>query len=461
MRKSLLKELKSFRKKEKINMHIPGHKNGRGLSAYFRKNAFDIDVTEVCGTDNLQNPCGIIKNAQENSARVFGAGETYFLTEGSSLGLRAVVLGCVPRGGKLLVDRCCHKSIIAAIALGGVEPVFLTPDFDEELGLYLGVSCSEVKNKLAKHPDVCGAIITSPTYYGICSDISAIADILHKDDKFLIVDEAHGAHFAFGEGILPQTALSLGADACVQSAHKTLPSLGQSSFLHISKDARFDKERLVRTLRNIQTTSPSYMLMASLDEATRYMEKRGRQRLTRLAEKIANFKDVISCRTQMRFIDSETTGRMQDITRLVLDVSSLGIGAREAERIFAEEFSLYAEMADNRYVILVPTVSTTGREIKKLGRIICRLDRKKTKTENNQKNMSLPEIKLSMAPSDAAERQFETVCIEDAVNRISAGVVSVCPPGASVLIPGQIIDENVLRYIIRNEVTDRVDVILP
>lgn len=460
MSKSLLKELIKFRKKEKISMHIPGHKSGRGLGACFKKNAFDIDLTELSGTDNLQNPEGILKDAQENCAKIFGAEETLFLTGGSSLGLRALVLGCVPRGGKLLVDRCCHKSVISAISLGGIEPIFLEPDFDDDLGLYLGVSRGEVERRLSKNPDVCGAIITSPNYYGICSEVSGIAEILHKNNKFLIVDEAHGAHFVFEEELLPPTALALGADACVQSAHKTLPALGQSSYLHIGRNAAIDRERLIRTLRLIQTTSPSYMLMASLDEAAEYMNGAGRRKISALIKEISRLKDKVTEKTKLRFADSDFVKRPQDVTRIVVDFSSLNISGKEAENILAEEFSIYAEMADNRYVVFIPSVATTKNEIKKLGKVLCEISSRVFEDNKIQKNIKLPEVDIRIAPGDAIDKAFEVVDVKEALGRISAGVVSACPPGAAVLVPGQRIDTTAVDFIIKNQVADKIDVVI-
>lgn len=459
MSKSLLQELISFRKKEKISMHIPGHKSGRGLSAYFRKNAFSIDLTELSGTDNLQNPDGILKLAQENCAKIFGAKETHFLTGGSSLGLRAMILGCVQRGGKLLVDRCCHKSVISAIAIGGARPVFLEPDFDDDLGLYLGVSAEEVKSKLEDHPDVCGAIITSPNYYGICSEVSAIADLLHKNNKFLIVDEAHGAHFAFDKADLPQTALSLGADLCVQSAHKTLPALGQCSLLHIGKNALVNKDRLIRTIRFIQTTSPSYMLMTSLDEAAGYMDKDGRKRIIKLVQEIAKLKIKVAEKTRLKFVDINILDRPQDETRIVVDFSPLGISGIEAERMLAEEFGIFAEMSDNGYVVFIPSVATTKNELKKLTKSLCKIGKRKFEGNVVEKNMRLPEVDIRIAPCDAIDKPFEVVDVKDSLGRISAGIVSACPPGAAVIVPGQYIDKDAIDFINKNKVTDRVEVI--
>lgn len=459
MSRSILKELKEFKKKDKISMHIPGHKGGRGLSAYFKRSAFEIDMTELCGTDNLQNPSGILKEAQNNCAKIFGAEESLFLTGGSSLGLRAVVLGCVPRGSKLIVDRTCHKSVISAIAIGQVEPVFVYPDFDQKRGIYLGVSAEEISRALAENPDAYGAVITSPTYYGVCSDVSAIAKFLHDKNKFLAVDEAHGAHFVFNKKKLPPSALALGADVCVQSAHKTLTALGQCSFLHIGTGAKIDKARLVRTLRLIQTTSPSYMLMTSLDEASRYMNTVGKIRLDALIKEIDKLKKEVMEKTSLVFADSISLGKPQDMSRIAVDFSPVEISGKDAEGILAQEFGIYAEMADERYVVFIPSAATTKKEIRELCEALCTLGSRRYKEFNRSNNISLPEINLAYPPSEAINMPFEEISVLNAVGRVSASVVSACPPGAAVLVPGQRIDKDSVDYILANGVADRIEVL--
>ena len=458
MSKSLLKELKKFAKKEKISMHIPGHKSGRGLGAYFKKSAFSIDVTELSGTDNLQNPNGILKAAQENCAKIFGAGESFFLTGGSSLGLRAAILGCAKRGERVIVDRTCHRSVISAIALGGIEPVFVYPKFDKKSGLYLGVSKDAVARAIEENPDVCGAVITSPTYYGVCSDVAGIANVLHKNNKFLIVDEAHGAHFVFSKKNLPISALALGADICVQSAHKTLPALGQCALLHLGAKAKIDKRRLVRTLRAIQTTSPSYLLMASLDEAVRYMNTAGKVKLNGLIKEIEALKAEVISKTDLTFADTNTLKCPQDATRVVVDFSPIDLSGKYAENLLIEEFGIYPEMSDERYVVLIPSASNSKREIRQLCSALCSIGGRRFK-EKAGENLALPNVELVCPPSEAIAAPFEAVSLKDALGRVSAGVVSACPPGAAVLVPGQKIDKETLDFIEKNDVAEEIEVI--
>lgn len=454
---SLFKDLKRFTKKEKISMHIPGHKGGRGIGASFAKNAFKLDLTEVDGTDNLQNPTGILKSAQDNCAKIFGAAKTYFLTGGSSLGLRASILGCLKRGDKLIVDRLCHKAVISAVTLGGVEPIFITPEFDSQSGLYTGISAERLDCVLAENPDAKGVIITSPNYYGICSDIGAIAKILHRLGKFLIVDEAHGAHFTFCKE-LPETALSQGADICIQSAHKTLTSLGQSSFLHVRGDI-VNRTRLERTLRMIQSTSPSYLLMASLDETARYMNRQGRIKLWSLVYKIRDLKTEVTEKTVLKFADSTSLGRVCDDTRIVVDFSPLEVSGYFAQSFLIDNYGIYPELADDRYVVFIPTVSNTAGEIKRLRDALFDIGGRRFAGQKASNNIPLPNIRLAYPPYMANDMETETVATDKSVGRVSGTVVSACPPGCAVLVAGQYIDQDAAEYIIKNKVADLIEVI--
>lgn len=458
MRNSLLSALKKFRKNEKVSMHIPGHKGGRGLGAYFVRNAFSIDLTELKGTDDLQSPSGILNDAQKRCERAFGAGKSYILTEGSSLGLRAAVIGCAGYGKKLLVDRTCHKSVVSGLVLGGIEPVFINPGFDREKGLYLGISAAGVKLALEKNPDICGAVITSPTYYGVCSDIAGIAAVLHSENKFLIVDEAHGAHFAFGKE-LPDTALSLGADVCVQSAHKTLPALGQCSFLHIADGAYCDIGRLEKCLRMLQTTSPSYLLMASLDEAVGYMKTRGAARLKSLIKSIDELKAEVCEKTVLQFADSKSLGREQDKTRIVVDFSAAEISGRFAESILIEEFGIYPEMSDERYVVCIPTVASSKKDIRRLCDALCSIGGRRFKERSLGQNMPLPDIEMECLPQEAAFAKTERLAADECEGRICAQISAVCPPGAAILVPGERISREVLEYIRINGTVDKIEVV--
>ncbi|MGE4282571.1 MAG: aminotransferase class I/II-fold pyridoxal phosphate-dependent enzyme, partial [Clostridia bacterium] len=239
--------LKAYSKKNMIPFHMPGHKLGAGFPEQFRDSFLDIDLTELPDTDDLHAPEGPIEEAQKLAAEAFGARQTFFLVNGSTCGIQTMIAGVCNPGDILIVDRNCHLSVIHSLILCGVIPQYIYPEYISDLDFIGGINPHEVEEALKKHPDAKGVFITCPTYHGICSDIKTIADIVHRYDKMLLVDEAHGAHFCFHPS-LPQGALHAGADICVQSAHKTLPALTQSALLHVNS-FNIDLQRIKRCLK--------------------------------------------------------------------------------------------------------------------------------------------------------------------------------------------------------------------
>lgn len=455
---SLYHELKKFSGKERASFHIPGHKAGNGLSRSFKADAFRLDVTEFEETDDLQRPEGILRDAQRRAARAFGAGTSFYLTNGSSIGLHAAVLGSCKRGDKLLLDRTCHKAVAAAVTLAGLEPVFVYPAFDRDLGIYTGVAAQMVKRALDRDPDIVGAVITSPTYYGICSDIWGIAMCLHNSGKFLIVDEAHGAHFAFHEA-LPGTALEQGADLCIQSAHKTLPAMGQCSLLHVGRNAAVEPEEIRRTLRILQTTSPSYLLMASLDEAVLDMERRGRRSLDRLIREVTELKAAVRGLGVLDFVDGGRLDRPQDPLRLVADFRKTGISGQCAARILKEAFGIYPEMADHYHVVFVITAANTRAELALLREALIRFSRTRLEPMPGPEPLPLPDAEMAMNPAAAWAAPRVQVPLQEAAGETAAGIVAACPPGAAVLIPGQRISAAAVEYIRAGRIADTIEIV--
>ncbi|MBE5038960.1 aminotransferase class I/II-fold pyridoxal phosphate-dependent enzyme [Ructibacterium gallinarum] len=455
---SLYHELKKFHQKDQVSFHIPGHKNGKGLSERLKRDGFLLDVTEFSETDDLQNPTGILRQAQLRAARAFGAGTSFYLTNGSSGGLHAAVLAACKAGDQILVDRSCHQAVIAALVLAGLRPVFVYPGFDPELGVYTGITAAMVKSAIDENPDITGAVITSPTYYGICSDIWGIAMCLHNSGKFLIVDEAHGAHFAFHEE-LPATALSLGADICVQSAHKTLPALGQTAFLHVGRGSLIDRDAVAQALRLVRSTSPSYLLMTSLDEAVMYMERHGVRELDRCIRQTAELKATVRKYGVLEFLDSKGLNCPQDALRLVVDFRKTGVSGYCMQRLLQETFHIYPEMADAFHVVFVITTANTRQEIEFLKQALIRISRTRLDSVPALAPEPLSKVVMTMEPKAAWNAQKKRIPIRDASGEVSAGIVSVCPPGAAVLIPGQKIDPAAVSYLLRHSEEESVEII--
>ncbi len=451
---SLYEDLKQFRKKAKISFHIPGHKGGAGLNPEWVKDAFSLDVTEFDETDDLQHPAGILRDAQERASKVFGAGASYYLTGGSSLGLQAAILAACKPGGKLLVDRTCHKAVVSALVLTGCVPVFLSPEFDEERGIYTRISPASVKTILEEEPEIVGMVLTSPTYYGVCSPIGEIAEILHKKEKFLLVDEAHGAHVTFHPA-LPESALSQGADGVIQSAHKTLPALGQTSLLHLGQDFRISKEKTESSLRLLMTTSPSYLLMSSMDEAIAAMERCGQALLSILLREIAIMKKAIREQGILDFEDQETLGCPQDGLRLVVDFRKSSLSGFDAATLLKEAYGIYPEMADSCHVVLIVTASNTVEELQSLKEALLAIA---APGKGNSPMPPLPMPKMQRSPREAWMSPKEKVSFRDALGRVAADTVAVCPPGGALLLPGQYIDEEILAYFEMTEMPEEITV---
>src|SRR3989339_18069 len=212
--------------------HMPGHKLGKGIEKEFLKNLFKLDITEIYGTDNLNYPSGMIKEAEELASKAFGASRTFFLVNGSTVGIHAMIMTICKEKDKLIVSRDCHKSVINGMLLCGVTPIYVIPEFDEEFGIFTYIDPKKIQHLLIENQDAVGVLITRPNYYGVCSNIDEIARIVHKYNKILAIDEAHGSHLKFLEK-LPKCAMNGNADICVQSAHKTLLAFTQGAYLHI------------------------------------------------------------------------------------------------------------------------------------------------------------------------------------------------------------------------------------
>lgn len=453
---SLYDALKQFRQEDRISFHIPGHKGGKGLNPDWVRDAFSLDVTEFAQTDDLQNPEGILRDALERIARIYGAEASFFLTNGSSSGLEAAMLSVIRPGEKILVDRTCHKAVASGLVLSGGVPIFLEPEFSKELRLYLGISPEKVKKILAEDPEIRGMVLTSPTYYGVCSPVKEIAEILHQAGKFLIVDEAHGAHLTFHPD-LPKSALDLGADLVVQSVHKTLPALGQSSLLHLGKGSFVTKEQVASSLRLLMTTSPSYLLMSAMDEAVSMMEKDGQALLEILLREIHALKKAVRDQGILDFADEERLKIPQDKLRLTVDFGRCGISGTDGAELLKKAYGIYPEMADDRYLVLIVTTANTVEELQLLRHALIEIATPGTE-EKGIDPIPLPE--MAMNPRDAWMSKKESVSFAEAKGRISADTVAVCPPGAAILIPGQYIDDEVLEYLQKADAPETISVVV-
>jgi len=432
----------------KIPFHMPGHKLGAGLPYDFKKDLASIDLTELPGTDNLHKPEGIILEAQRLASDTFGSGYTFFLVNGSTCGIHAIISTICNRGDTLIVSRDCHKSVITGMILAGVKPVYIMPGLDVDFGITSQVRPSTVEKALAEHPRAAGVLLTRPNYYGVCCDLRQIAEIVHAHGKILAVDEAHGAHLGFAEE-LPDSAMASGADICVQSAHKTLPALTQGAYLHVGKKRAIDIDRLKFYLGVFQTSSPSYILMSSLDLARDIMQNEGRFLLKRL---IGWIKDAKIRYRHENILCLEG----HDPTRIVFNVRKLGITGFEAGEILRNKYDIQVEMADLYNVVCIAGISDSEENIDRLFRSFRELADTYSCPRTGRTSLKVPFQKTNpeiMVPyintglDKVSGIKGEKIALQNSAGRICLDIVAAYPPGVPVLCPGEIISEEIIKEI--------------
>jgi len=435
--------LKSYLRQEILPFHMPGHIGGRGFDPDFANNILQMDLTELPGLDDLHAPCGIIKRAQELASVAFGSDNTFFLVNGSTAGIHAMIAGTLNPKDKLIIPRNCHRSVAASLALFDITPIYIQNEYDFKSNLVLPISPSQVESALERHPDAKGVLVINPDYYGLCGHIEVIEKLVHSRDKLLLVDEAHGAHFNF-HSKLPVSASKAGADVWVQSAHKTLPALTQSGYLHI-KGKRVCKDRIFRMLSLIQTSSPSYMIMASLDSARGFMKEYGEVKLSDLIKSLKSITSYIKNRWGEEVVPAYRNSAniaATDPTRLVIDISRTGLTGHSVFELFRDN-KIEPEMADFLRVVFICSVTHNEDMFDFLQEkidLIFKLPKRK--------QVSLPAFRYSaelpqqiISPKEAMNSIIENVPLKECTGRVCAQAVGAYPPGIPLFYPGELIDE--------------------
>ena len=478
----LLDAIISNAKRPHAPFYTPGHKQGKGISSklieYFGKAVFSADLTELTELDCLFAADGVIQQAQQLAAEAFGATQTWFLVNGSTCGIEAAILATCNDGDKIILPRNVHSSVISALILSGAIPIFINPEYDTNLDIAHSITIQNLEKALQKHPDAKAVMIIYPTYYGVCGDIKAIAKLTHEYNIPLIVDEAHGAHFAFHPE-LPISALNAGADLTVQSIHKTLGAMTQASMLHVQGN-RININRVNKALQLTQSTSPSYLLLASLDAARQQIALQGKELLTQtlqISQEATKYIDKIPGLSILSFSPFPcplvslsphppiSPSPSLDKTRLTVTVSELGITGFEAEEILDEKFNVTPEFASLKTVTFIISLGNTAEDIEQLVKAFITLAKEYKKPlltvekgleNNHQKAEPLKLVSqsepgnqnLPLSPRQAFFSCTETVPINQAINRISAETVCPYPPGIPVLIPGEIITSTVVEHLL-------------
>lgn len=445
----LYKNLIEYSNSDYYPFHMPGHKRNieDGVSP------FSYDITEIDGFDNLHNPQGILKIAMEEAAEFYGTDKTYYLVNGSTCGLLSAICGVTSRGDKILVARNCHKAVYNAIYLNELTPVYINPEYIEMYGINGGISPEVVRYELSENPDIKAVIITSPTYEGVVSDVQRIAEIVHKRGIPLIVDEAHGAHFGLHTGF-PQSAVKSGADIVIQSVHKTLPSLTQTALLHIRSDI-VNVSEVERFLHIYQSSSPSYVLMSSIDECINKLKSDGlflfEPYVKRLEVMLTHEKQL----THLKIVGREIVGKNAvydlDPSKIVISVRGTSYTGSRLYKEMLEKYHLQLEMASGDYAIAMTSPMDTEDGLLRLFMAMVEIDRDMRiygdDTKNEVVNYMIPKPIVMENIYKATHSDTEELLIENAVGKISNEFVYLYPPGSPILAPGELITNDIVKLI--------------
>ncbi|WP_411167982.1 aminotransferase class I/II-fold pyridoxal phosphate-dependent enzyme [Clostridium sp. MB05] len=451
----LFDALKEYVNRDTLPFHVPGHKKGVGIDKEFKdfigENPFKIDVTVFKLVDSLHHPTGPIKKAQELVADAYGSDASFFSIHGTSGAIQAMILAVVNDGDKIIVPRNVHKSVTSGIILSGAVPVFMEPEIDKKLGIAHGVTPETVEKTLKENPDAKAVLIINPTYYGVATDIKKIADTVHSYDIPLIVDEAHGPHLAFSEK-LPMSALEAGADICAQSTHKIIGSLTQGSLLHV-KSKYVDPKRIQQILNLMQTTSPSYIIMASLDCARRQIALEGKDLLEKTIELCKYTRDEINKIPGFYCFGEEVLGKPGsysfDSTKLTISSRELGITGFELDMILADKYHIQMELSDFYNVLAVGSFGDTKEGMDRLLSALKEISNEYYgKKEPVQDFLDIPAIpRKVLNPREAFYSDKISIPLNDSIGKISGEFLLAYPPGIPVLCPGEEITQEVVNYV--------------
>ena len=443
MKKSILNQLGEIVNNNLVSFHVPGHKLGKiydrlGYSNIL-ESLYKMDTTEILGTDNLHSPEGIIKESQERAARVFKSKNTYYLVNGSTCGIQASIMSVCSPKDKIIVNRDCHQSVINTLILGEIAPAYIYPQIDTKTNILMGIKNEDAIDTINKNLDAKAILLTYPTYYGQVYDLKEICNYAHSKGMIVIVDEAHGAHLGLSDK-LPMTALEQGADIVIQSTHKTLPSFTQSSMMHIQGE-RVNQERLTSILRMIESSSPSYMLMSSLELAVDIYETKGKDLMEELLDNIDIFK-----KNMEKYINIYNDN---DRTKIFISSKELGITGYELDEMLRINYNVQVELSNYYGVLLICTIGNDREDFKSLEYALKDI----SLNHINNKNIGYIEYPMNipvkaLSPREAFYNEKKSVKIDDSIGKICGEYIIPYPPGICLVSPGEIITKDVIDYIL-------------
>lgn len=462
----LYDELTAYCHSDFYPFHMPGHKRRLGTLA----DPFTFDITEIEGFDNLHHAEGILLETQQRAAAFYGSEETHFLVNGSTCGILSAIGACVPRG-RILMARNCHKAAYHAVYLNRLDVTYLYPKTVEERKLYPdiqeyeegdlegAISPEAVKEALSRDPDIRAVFITSPTYEGVVANVQSIARLAHEYGIPLIVDEAHGAHFGM-HPIFPRSALAQGADVVIQSLHKTLPSLTQTALLHVNSSL-VDRRRLRQMLGIYQSSSPSYVLMSSMDQCIRILEEQGEKLFEAFAENLNFFYKETEKLSVLKVI------RTDDPSKIIISAGKSGLSGKEISRILREKYHLEMEMEAVSYALALTSVGDDREGFERLARALTEMDEEqkgKCGGLGSRHTASFPHTENEIAGDgkfqhtaaemtiwEAENAPQERILLTESAGYLSGEYIYLYPPGIPLVVPGERVNERILKVLLRDK----------
>lgn len=445
--------MENYRKAQVYPLHTPGHKGGRGacasLAALLGAKALASDVSLMEELDDIHNPHSCLQQAEQLAAELYGATRTFFVPNGTTGALHALLLGALRPGDKILLPRNAHRSVYGGVILAGLEPVYLVPEYSADWQMPLQVTAEDVSCALKKDPDIKAVFLTSPNYYGLAADTTAIAKLIHAHGGVLLVDEAHGPHLGFSSH-LPPSALSCGADGVAQSTHKIVGALTQCSLLHF-QGKRLNGDFMAKAMSLVTTTSPNNLLLASLDASRAQLAKGGQQMVEAALAAAAVLRGALDKVAGLRILDERIIGIggvvALDATKVTVDVRGLGLTGIEAGALLRRN-NIAVELVDESKVLFLVTYGDELEELTTVAeRIAKALDEGRKPLTVKQEPLWLPPLPQSgLNLRQAFFARKEVVHWTKAVGRLSGEELCFYPPGIPLLLPGEIITEDLLYY---------------
>ncbi|HBW37681.1 aminotransferase class I/II-fold pyridoxal phosphate-dependent enzyme [Desulfosporosinus sp. BICA1-9] len=434
-----------------VPFDVPGHKQGKGnpeLTEFLGEKCLSVDVNSMKPLDNLAHPVSVIKEAEELAADAFGAHHAFFMVNGTTSAVQAMIMSVCKQGDKIIMPRNVHRSAINALIISGAIPVYVNPGVNNELGIPLGMSIDEVKRAIEKNPDAKAIFVNNPTYYGICSDLKAITELAHRHNMYVLADEAHGTHFYFGAD-MPISAMAAGADMSAVSMHKTGGSLTQSSFL--LKNARLSTGHVRQTINLTQTTSGSYLLLSSLDISRRNLALDGKSIFAK-ASSLANYaRDEINKIGGYYAFSTELINGNSvfdfDQTKLSIHTREIGLAGIEVYDILRDDYGIQIEFGDIGNILAIISVGDRALALERLVSSLSEIRRIYMRDKTGMLDHEYINPEVVMAPQRAFYTDQRSVSIEASTGCISGEFVMAYPPGIPILAPGERITEEIIDYI--------------